>query len=117
MSRSTGCLHPLAVAALLACSWVLPAQAAASQMAANSAELRLGEYSCIGSGGQILIGLGFRALPGNKYVSLDNKDGGTYSYDADARTVTFVDGFLTGYVGENVEDSRFNIHGASCGPA
>lgn len=86
-------------------------------LAANEADLRLGEYSCIGSGGTILIGLGFRVLPGRKYVSLDNKDGGNYAYDPGAATVTFVGGFLASYKGENVWNNQFRIHGASCGPA
>jgi hypothetical protein len=85
--------------------------------AANEAELRLGEYACMGAGGTILIGLGFRVLPGRKYVSLDNKDGGSYAYDPAAATVTFVGGFLEGFRGENVQNNQFRIHGAFCGPA
>jgi len=87
------------------------------RLSVNQADLRLGEYSCIGSGGTILIGLGFRVLPGRKYVSLDNKDGGSYAYDTGSATITFIGGFLEGFKGEDVRNNQFRIHGASCGPA
>src|SRR6476660_8599923 len=70
-----------------------------THLAANEAELKLGEYTCMGSGGTILIGLGFRVLPGRKYVSLDNTEGGSYALDAQARIVTFIGGFLAGQKG------------------
>lgn len=110
-------------ACLALCGTILIAAAPASgrtgaamRVAAGEATLPPGEYACYGSGGTILIGLGFRVLPGRRYVSLDNTEGGTYVYDPAAATVTFVGGFLEGNVGQGVKNNRFSIHSASCGP-
>lgn len=81
---------------------------------APSGGLKLGEYACYGSGGSILIGLGFKVLDGSRYTDLDNKEHGTYSISADS--VTFHGGHLDGQVGTNLKDYKFNIHSASCEP-
>jgi hypothetical protein len=76
--------------------------------------LKLGEYACYGSGGSILIGLGFKVLAGNRYTDLDGKEHGTFSISGDK--VTFRGGHLDGQVGTNLQDYKFNIHSASCEP-
>ena len=76
--------------------------------------LKLGEYACYGSGGSILIGLGFKVLSGNRYTDLDGKEHGTFSISSD--NVTFRGGHLDGQVGTNLKDYKFNIHSASCEP-
>ncbi len=76
--------------------------------------LKLGEYACYGSGGSILIGLGFKVLAGNRYTDLDGKEHGTFSISGD--NVTFRGGHLDGQVGTNLHDYKFNIHSASCEP-
>ena len=76
--------------------------------------LKIGEYACYGSGGQVLIGLGFKVLSGNRYTDLDGKESGTFSISDD--TVTFRGGHLDGQVGENLKDYKFTIHSASCEP-
>jgi hypothetical protein len=88
--------------------------ACVSVSAARAAGLAAGEYSCMGSGGQILIGLGFKLDANGRYVSLDNSDPGQVVYDAGAATVTFKGGTLDGYVGTRVNNNRFNIHTISC---
>jgi hypothetical protein len=88
----------------------------AIRLAANEADLPQGEFACYGADGRIMIGLGFRVLPGRKYVTLDNTEGGTYVYDVGAATITFVGGFLEGFVGQDVVNNKFHIHSASCGP-
>ena len=76
--------------------------------------LKLGEYACYGSGGSVLIGLGFKVLAGNKYTDLDGKEHGTFSIADD--TVTFHGGHLDGQIGKNLKDYKFTIHSASCEP-
>src|SRR5438270_487298 len=52
-----------------------PAHAAAPAGAAN---LATGEWACYGTGGRILIGLGFRIVNAGSYTDLDHKNPGTY---------------------------------------
>lgn len=79
-----------------------------------SGGLKMGEYACYGSGGQVLIGLGFKVLAGNRYTDLDAKEFGTFRISDD--TVTFSGGHLDGQVGKNLHDYKFNISSASCEP-
>ena len=79
-----------------------------------SGDLKVGEYACYGSGGSILIGLGFKVLAGHRYTDLDNKNRGTFSLKDD--TVTFHGGHLDGEVGQDLRDYKFRIHSASCEP-
>ena len=76
--------------------------------------LKLGEYACYGSGGQLLIGLGFKVVSASRYTDLDAKSAGTFSINGD--TVTFHGGHLDGQVGENLKDYKFTIHSVSCEP-
>lgn len=81
---------------------------------AQAGGLKNGEYTCIGSGGTILIGLGFK-VSGRRYTDLDNKEAGTYTVSGS--TVTFRGGHLDGQVGRNLQNSSFVIGAAaSCGP-
>lgn len=82
--------------------------------ASYSGGLKLGEYACYGSGGEVLIGLGFKVLASNRYTDLDGKEAGSFTVEGD--TVTFRGGHLDGQVGRNLRDYKFNIHSASCEP-
>ena len=77
------------------------------------AGLPAGEYSCIGVGGQVLAGLGFRTDGNGNYRSLDNADPGRI-VDAGPGTIKFQGGFLDGQLGTGVKGIDFNIHSASC---
>jgi len=69
--------------------------------------LKQGEYACYGDGGEVLIGLGFKVLPGGNYTDLDNQSKGTYAIDAD--NVVFHGGHLDGQTGRELKDGRFRI--------
>lgn len=86
----------------------------AYNLTGSAGSLKLGEYACYGSGGQVLIGLGFKVLAGNRYTDLDNKEHGTFTISGDS--VTFRGGHLDGQVGQNLKDFKFTIHSASCEP-
>jgi hypothetical protein len=80
-----------------------------------SAALRPGEFACAGSGGTILIGLGFKILADGTYTDLDGKNKGRVTYSADGATVTFVGGHLNGQVGTGAGNGRnFQIGAISC---
>jgi hypothetical protein len=81
----------------------------------TSSALKLGEYACYGSGGRIMIGLGFKVLPGNRYTDLDNRESGTFSITGDG--VTFHGGHLDGQTGRNLRNYKFTIGAqADCEP-
>jgi hypothetical protein len=83
---------------------------------AKAAGLRPGEYACAGSGGTILIGLGFILRGDGTYTDLDGKAHGRVVYSGSS--VHFVGGHLDGYVGTNVRGgSNFEIHSISCSHA
>jgi hypothetical protein len=79
---------------------------------AGAAGLQPGEYACAGSGGTILIGLGFRLRADGSYTDLDGKSAGRVVFDGS--NVRFVGGHLDGEVGRNVRGNNFEIHSASC---
>ena len=85
-----------------------------SSSAATAGGLKIGEYACYGSGGTILIGLGFKVLAGNRYTDLDGKNPGKFAIEGE--TVTFTGGHLDGQVGKGLKDYKFTIHSASCEP-
>ena len=83
----------------------------------TSGDLKLGEYACYGSGGSILIGLGFKAQAGNRYTDLDGRNAGSYTYSAGASTIVFRGGFLDGQAGRNVRTKGFDLTATiSCEP-
>ena len=80
---------------------------------AGAAGLQPGEYACVGSGGSILIGLGFKLQADGSYTDLDGKSKGRVTYSGS--NVSFAGGHLDGEVGRNIRDGKsFEIHSASC---
>ena len=59
--------------------------------------LKVGEYACYGSGGRVMIGLGFKVLGSGRYTDLDGKTSGTYSVSGG--NVVFRGGHLGGQTG------------------
>jgi hypothetical protein len=89
-----------------------PATPAAS---GGSSALPAGEYACYGSGGTLLIGLGFRNLGNGKYTDLDRKSTGTYTVQGG--TITFRGGHLDGQTGRNLHGNKFVLGSmVSCEP-
>jgi hypothetical protein len=79
------------------------------------AGLKVGEYACYGVGGRIMIGLGFKVLPDNRYKDLDGKNSGSFSVVGD--TVRFRGGHLDGQTGRNLRGHSFTIgKQAECEP-
>lgn len=81
----------------------------------NSSGLKVGEYACTGSGGQMMIGLGFKVTSATRYTDLDGKNSGTFTI-SDGK-VTFRGGHLDGIIGRDLKDNWFVVGSqASCGP-
>lgn len=74
--------------------------------------LKVGEYACYGSGGRIMIGLGFKVLAGNRYTDLEGGNRGTFVITGD--TVKFRGGHLDGQTGRDLRSYNFTI-GANAG--
>ncbi|QQS10667.1 MAG: hypothetical protein IPK81_13490 [Rhodospirillales bacterium] len=81
---------------------------------AQAGALKPGEYACYGSGGRILIGLGFKALAGGRYTDLDGKSPGTFTVSGD--TIVFKGGHLDGQVGRDLRNNTFRINSVGCEP-
>src|SRR5690348_8430234 len=82
---------------------------------AQSGGLKVGEYACYGSGGSILIGLGFKVLDGSHYNDLDGKSPGTFAISGS--NVIFTGGHLAGETGRNINNGRFVLGTlATCEP-
>lgn len=80
---------------------------------AVAAGLEAGEYACAGSGGRILIGLGFKLRADGTYTDLAGKTPGSVVYSGS--NVSFVGGPLAGQVGRNVRGgTNFEIGPISC---
>lgn len=94
-------------------AWLLVALFVGAAGPASGAGLRPGEYACAGSGGTILIGLGFLLNGDSSYTDLDKKNSGRVVFEGS--NVKFVGGHLNGYVGTNVRSgTNFEIHAISC---
>lgn len=77
--------------------------------------LKVGEYACYGSGGRILVGLGFKVVSGSRFTDLDGGNAGTYSVNGS--TVVFRGGHLGGQTGRDLRNHNFRIGAqASCEP-
>lgn len=78
--------------------------------------LRVGEYACYGFGGEVLIGLGFKVLSGNRYTDLDDRESGSYLVDGD--TVRFRGGHLDDMEGRDLGSNGSFVLGqmATCEP-
>lgn len=72
-------------------------------------KLYVGEYASYGTGGRLLVGLGFVLKEGGMYHDLDGQRGGRYAYDATAATITFQGGFMDGQVGRAVTVTGFQL--------
>ena len=80
----------------------------------GAAGLQPGEYACAGSGGTILIGLGFKLKADGSYTDLDDKNPGRV-VESGSNTISFAGGHLAGEVGRNVRGGRnFEIGTISC---
>jgi len=89
--------------------------APAKPTAPPPAGLKVGEYACYGVGGRIMIGLGFKVLPGNRYTDLDGHNPGSFSITGN--TVSFRGGHLGGKTGRNLRGHSFTIGAqAECEP-
>lgn len=92
---------------------VLPTADAPAEVAAG--ELKVGEYACYGSGGQIMAGLGFKVLPGNRYTDLDDGNAGTYTVTGS--DIHFSGGHLEEIAGRDLKNGRFRVGAqADCEP-
>src|SRR3569623_1946784 len=92
---------------------LLAMSAGAAGMARAEEPLPAGEYSCVGSGGEVLLGLGFRLMADGTYTDLDNTTSGTWTISGDE--VTFTGGNLDGYSGRDIKENGFTIgRMASC---
>lgn len=90
-------------------------RAAAPTPAAAGGGLKVGEYACYGSGGRIMIGLGFKVLAGGRYTDLEGGNAGRYSVSGG--NVRFQGGHLDGQVGRNLRSGSFAIGAqAECEP-
>ncbi len=82
---------------------------------AQSGGLKVGEYACFGSGGSVLIGLGFKVVDGGRYTDLDGKNPGTFAFRGGG--VAFRGGHLDGQTGRNLANGRFVVGTlATCEP-
>ena len=80
---------------------------------ATAAGLKAGEYACAGSGGTLLIGLGFTLKADGTYTDLAGRSSGRVAYQGSS--VKFIGGHLDGQVGTNVRGgTNFVIHMISC---
>jgi hypothetical protein len=87
----------------------------ASAAHAQSGGLKIGEYACYGSGGTLLMGLGFKVLDGSHYNDLDGKSPGTFAVNGSS--VAFTGGHLAGETGHNLNNGRFVLGTlATCEP-
>lgn len=68
--------------------------------AAAGATLRTGEYGCVGFGGQMMIGLGFKVTGPGTYTDLDGGRAGTFSVNGGI--VRFRGGHLDGVTGRDL---------------
>ncbi len=85
------------------------------QTGGNSTSLKIGEYACTGSGGRMMIGLGFKVISGSRYTNLDGDQSGTFTI-SDGK-ITFRGGHLDGVTGRDLKDNRFTVASqAQCGP-
>jgi len=89
--------------------------APAPRPVAGPAGLKVGEYACYGVGGRILLGLGFKVLPGNRYTDLEGGNAGSFSVSG--ATVTFQGGHLGGKTGRDMRGHSFTLGAqAQCEP-
>jgi len=88
------------------------APAPASSATGGASAISTGEWACYGSGGSLLIGLGFRAEANGQYTDLDRRSRGSYSIQGS--TITFKGGHLDGQTGSKFAGNRFALKTVSC---
>jgi hypothetical protein len=94
-------------------AWLLAASFICAAAPAAAAGLQAGEYACAGSGGRILMGLGFKLKADGSYTDLDGTTTGRAVFEGS--TVRFVGGHLDGQMGRNVRGgTNFEINMISC---
>jgi hypothetical protein len=81
------------------------ASPAEQQNKGGASSLATGEWACYGSGGRVLIGLGFKVEGNGQYTDLDRKSRGTYTVQSG--TITFTGGHLNGQPGRNYNGKTF----------
>ncbi|HEY6391271.1 MAG TPA: hypothetical protein VIX89_08340 [Bryobacteraceae bacterium] len=92
-----------------------PPPAPAPPAGQGSSALATGEYACYGSGGRLLIGLGFKVVSNGKYTDLDHKSTGAFTVQGG--TITFHGGHLDGQTGRNLRGNKFVLGSmVSCEP-
>lgn len=80
-----------------------------------SSGLKIGEYACTGSGGRMMIGLGFKVVSSGRYTDLAGKRAGTFTISNGL--IKFQGGHLTGVSGRDLKDNWFTVASqARCGP-
>jgi hypothetical protein len=77
------------------------------QPAAAAGTLKTGEYACYGSGGRIMIGLGFKVTGPGRYTDLDGGNAGRFTVSGGK--VRFTGGHMDGQVGTMVGGNDFRI--------
>jgi hypothetical protein len=95
-------------------AWLVGAVLLGATLGGASAQsLAPGEYACAGSGGRILIGLGFILRGDGTYTDLDGKSAGRITFTGSG--AQFVGGHLDGQVVRNIRGGRnFEIGNISC---
>ena len=83
--------------------------------AAAAQDLKLAEYACYGSGGRILIGMGFKVLSGRRYTDLDNGSPGRFTIDPES-VLRFMDGHLDGLIGRVSANGVATVGPTTCQP-
>ena len=92
-----------------------PPPAPAPPAGQGSSALATGEYACYGSGGTLLIGLGFKVVGNGKYTDLDRKSTGAFTVQGNS--ITFHGGHLDGQTGRNLRGNKFVLGSmVSCEP-
>jgi hypothetical protein len=91
-----------------------PSEIVQAQAGSSGASLSPGQWACYGSGGRLLIGLGFIAQANGVYTDLDRKTRGSYTIQGG--TITFRGGHLDKMIGENYRNNTFELSGTSCQP-
>ena len=69
--------------------------------------MKPGEYACYGSGGRVLIGLGFIVTAPGRFTDLDHGNAGSYQITGDK--IKFSGGHLEGTVGRELKKGRFRV--------
>lgn len=82
---------------------------------AGSGPLKPGEYACYGTGGTLLIGMGFKLAANGSYTDLEGRNPGRVT--ARGGSVTFTGGTMGGKTARRLDGSRFAFgYATTCEP-